>query len=142
MEEMKNVPIRLLIADDDRNIRLLLRRLFEHHAGWEVCDECANGSEALEKALQLAPDIVILDLAMPGMNGLQSAQQILRINPQVPILLLSVQQVSRQLAEAARNIGFRGAVTKGNGREVVQGVETLLRGESFFVLDQTEDVSA
>jgi DNA-binding NarL/FixJ family response regulator len=141
MEEIKNVPIRLLIADDDPNIRLLLRRLFEH-AGWEVCDECANGSEALEKALHLAPDIVILDLAMPGMNGLQSAQQILRINPQVPILLLSVQQVSRQLAEAARNIGFRGAVTKGNGREVVQGVETLLRGESFFVLDQTEDVSA
>jgi CheY-like chemotaxis protein len=75
------VPIRLLIADDDPTIRLLLRRLFEHHAGWEVCDECANGSEALEKALKLAPDIVILDLAMPGMNGLQSAQQILRIKP-------------------------------------------------------------
>jgi DNA-binding NarL/FixJ family response regulator len=139
---MKNVPIRLLIADDDPNIRLLLRRLFEHHAGWEVCGECANGIEALEKALKLAPDIVILDLAMPGMNGLQSAQQILRINPHIPLLLLSVQQVSRQLAEAARNIGFRGAVTKGNGREVVEGVETLLRGESFFVLAQTEDISA
>ena len=136
------MPIRLLIADDDATIRLLLRRLFEHHAGWEVCDECANGSEALEKALKLAPDIVILDLAMPGMNGLQSAQQILRLNPHMPILLLSVQQVSRQLAEAARNIGFRGAVTKGNGREVVEGVETLLRGESFFVLTQAEDISA
>ena len=98
--------------------------------------------EALEKALKLAPDIVILDLAMPGMNGLQSAQQILQINPHMPLLLLSVQQVSRQLAEAARNIGFRGAVTKGNGREVVEGVETVLRGESFFVLAQTEDISA
>jgi DNA-binding NarL/FixJ family response regulator len=138
---MKNVPIRLLIADDDPTIRLLLRRLFEH-AGWEVCGECANGIEALEKALKLAPDIVILDLAMPGMNGLQSAQQILRINPRIPLLLLSVQQVSRQLAEAARNIGFRGAVTKGNGREVVEGVETVLRGDSFFVLAQTEDISA
>ena len=138
---MKNVPIRVLIADDDPTIRLLLRRLFEH-AGWEVCGECANGIEALEKALKLAPDIVILDLAMPGMNGLQSAQQILRINPHIPLLLLSVQEVSRQLAEAARNIGFRGAVTKGNGREVVEGVETVLRGESFFVLAQTEDISA
>ena len=66
-ELMKNVPIRLLIADDDPTIRLLLRRLFEH-AGWEVCGECANGIEALEKALKLAPDIVILDLAMPGMK--------------------------------------------------------------------------
>lgn len=130
------MAVRLLIADDDPSIRLLLRRLLENE-GWEICGECTDGCEALEKSLTLCPDILILDLAMPKMNGLQCAQQLLSANPRIPILLFSVQQVSKQLAQAARDIGFRGAVTKGNGHEVVTAVETVLRGEKFFVLDQT-----
>jgi DNA-binding NarL/FixJ family response regulator len=133
------MPIRLLIADDDPAIRLLLRRLLEDHADWQVCGEGTDGMDALRKALKLSPDIVILDLAMPGMNGLQSARQILQNAPHVPILLLSVQEVSKQLEQAAREIGFKGAVSKSNGREVVTAVEKLLRGESFFVLDPTPD---
>jgi DNA-binding NarL/FixJ family response regulator len=131
---------RLLIADDDPNVRLLLRRLLERH-GWEICAECEDGSQAVVKTMELLPDAVILDLAMPKMNGLQAAQQILQASPQIAILLLSVQPVFKQLEQAAREIGFRGAVSKGNGREVVGAVEALLRGREFFVVDQLPGAS-
>jgi len=132
------MPVRLLIADDDVTIRSLLRRLLESH-GWEVCAECADGLEAAEKTLSLSPDVVILDLAMPKRNGLETARQILLNDAGQPILLLTVQSVSKQLEEAARGIGFRGAVSKANGREVITAIETLLRGEHFFVIDQVMD---
>ena len=71
--EEKPVPIRILIADDDPTIRLLLRRLLEKQQEWQVCGEASNGLEAIEGVEQLAPDIVVMDLAMPIMNGLQAA---------------------------------------------------------------------
>ena len=131
---------RLLIADDDPNIRLLLRRLLERY-GWEICAECEDGCEAVAKTMELRPDAVILDLAMPKMTGLQAAQHILQGSPQMSILLLSVQPISKQLERAAREIGFRGAVSKGNGREVVGAIEALLRGRDFFVVDQITSAS-
>jgi len=79
---------RILIADDDAPIRMLLRRLFERHASWEVY-EAEDGSEAVEKTAQLAPNLVILDLAMPAMNGLQIAREIGKVNPGLPMLLVS-----------------------------------------------------
>jgi CheY-like chemotaxis protein len=130
---------RLLIADDDPTIRLLLRRLLQSH-GWEICAECGDGSEAVIKTLELLPDAVILDLAMPKLNGLQAAQRILQGRTGIPILLLSVQPVSKQLEQAARSIGFRGAVSKGNGREVVGAITVLLRGHDCFVADQMADI--
>ena len=114
----------------------LLRRLLEGHATWEVC-EAANGPEAVEKTAQLAPDLVILDLAMPGMNGLQAAREISKINPKLPLLLASVEQVSTHLARAARECGFRGAVTKSKGTEVVRAAEALFKNETFFALDES-----
>jgi CheY-like chemotaxis protein len=128
------MAVQLLIADDDPTIRLLLRRLLQTH-GWQICAECADGSEAVIKTLELVHDAVILDLAMPKMNGFQAAQRILQGIPSIPILLLSVQPVSKQLEQAARRIGFRGAVSKGNGREVVGAISVLLRGHDFFALD-------
>jgi CheY-like chemotaxis protein len=125
---------RILIADDDLAIRMLLRRLLENHAAWEV-SEARDGSEAVEKTVQLAPDLVILDLAMPTMNGLQAAREISKRNPQLPMLLVSVQQVSNELASAAHDAGFRGAVTKSKGTEVLQAVEALFQNETFFAVD-------
>lgn len=127
---------RILIVDDDPSIRLLLRRLLENHASWEVW-EAANGPEAVEKTAQLAPDLVILDLAMPGMNGLQAAREISKINPQLPMLLASVEEVSIHLARAARDSGFRGAVTKSKGIEVVRAAEALFKNQTFFALDDS-----
>ena len=126
------MPVRILIADDDSPIRRLLRRLIEEHSNWEVCGEAVNGTEAVEKTEELAPDLVVLDLAMPQMNGLQAAREISKAAPGLPMLLLTVQQVSHELVQEARVAGFQGAVSKSTGSEVVRGVETLLQKESFF----------
>jgi DNA-binding NarL/FixJ family response regulator len=126
---------RILIADDDPNIRLLLRRLLEKQQDWHVCGEASNGIEAIEGVEQFAPDIVVMDLAMPVMNGLQAAPEIMKVHPQLPMLLISVQEVSKQLAWEARNAGYRGAVTKSGGDEVLKGIEALLHHDMVFYSD-------
>jgi len=113
------MPTRILIADDDPTIRLLLRRLLEKQPDWQVCGDASNGAEAIEKVEQLEPDVVVIDLGMPIMTGLQAAPEIAKTHPRLPMLLISVQEVSKQLAWEARNAGYRGAVTKSSGTEVL-----------------------
>ncbi|MBV9573171.1 MAG: response regulator transcription factor [Acidobacteriales bacterium] len=126
------MAVRVLIADDDAAIRRLLRRLIEEHRDWEVCGEAINGLDAASKVGPLSPDLVVLDLAMPQMNGLQAAREIKKVTPSMPMLLLTVQDVSQELVQEARSAGFMGAVSKSTGSEVVKGIETLLRREFFF----------
>lgn len=135
------MPIRILLADDDPAIRMLLRRLLETHACWEVCGEAGDGSEAVGQAQRLAPDIIILDLAMPVKNGLQAACELAQGDSRPRMLLISVQEISKAVAAAARQAGFRGAVMKSRGSEVVRGVEALLREEEFFPKDQSAGVA-
>ena len=85
---------RILIADDDATIRQLLRRLLEKQPEWQVCGEAGNGVEAIEGVERLEPDIVVMDLAMPVMNGLQAGPEIAKAHPRLPMLLISVQEVS------------------------------------------------
>lgn len=129
------MPTRILIADDDATIRMLLRRLMERQTDWQVCGDASNGMEAIEKVEQLEPDILVMDLGMPVMSGLQAAPEIAKSHPGLPMLLISVQEVSRQLAWEARNAGYMGAVTKSSGNEVLRGIEALLRHETFFWAD-------
>ncbi len=136
------MSIRILIADDDPNIRLLLRRLLEKQQDWHVCGEASNGIEAIEGVEQFTPDIVVMDLAMPVMNGLQAAPEIMKAHPQLPMLLISVQEVSKQLAWEARNAGYRGAVTKSGGDEVLKGIEALIRHDMFFYSEDGSSSSA
>jgi DNA-binding NarL/FixJ family response regulator len=126
------MAVRILIADDDPTIRILLRRLLERHSDWRVCGEAVNGVEAVEKVEVFTPDLAILDLGMPIMNGVQAAREIARANPRLPMLLISVQEVSEQLADAARDAGFMGAVTKSRGHEIVEAVEALVGNQLFF----------
>ena len=100
------MPVRILIADDDSTIRMLFRRLLEAQPDWQVCSEAVNGVEAVEQAARVAPDVAILDLSMPVMNGLDAAREISNSNPELPMLLISVQEISDQLVEAARKAGF------------------------------------
>jgi DNA-binding NarL/FixJ family response regulator len=131
----KGMPVRILIADDDTSIRYLLRRILEERPGWEVCGEAADGNDAVAKIKQLSPDLAIIDLAMPDKNGIEAARQIFASSPLTAMLLLTVQEVSTELARAARDAGFRGAVTKGSGREVVVAVETLLNQGTVFKIE-------
>ncbi len=132
------MAVRILIADDDAAIRRLLRRLLESHAEWSVCGDACDGDEAIRKAAELNPDIVVLDLAMPHRNGLQAAREIARTTPELPMLLLTVQQVSSELTKEAVHAGFRGAVSKNTGSEVVRAVESLLNDQRFFEGSQSE----
>jgi DNA-binding NarL/FixJ family response regulator len=132
------MPTRILIVDDDAAIRRLLRRILEEHTDWQVCGEAANGRDAIHKTEQLSPDVVVIDLAMPQMNGLQAGREIFK-SLHLPMLLLTVQEVSAELVREARSAGFQGALSKSRGTEVVDGIETLLRHQSFFQF--TSDVA-
>ncbi|HZP17202.1 MAG TPA: response regulator transcription factor [Terriglobales bacterium] len=126
------MAVRILIADDDAAIRRLLRRLIENHSGWIVCEDAFDGRDAVRKASQQVPDVIVLDLAMPEMNGLQAAREIARAMPEIPMLLLTVQQVSKELTREALHAGFKGAVSKSTGSEVVRAIEMLLKRQNFF----------
>ena len=105
------MPTRILIADDDSTIRLLLRRLLEEkQPDWQVCGEASNGVEAIEGVEQFEPDIVVMDLAMPVMNGLQAAPEIAKGHPGLPMLLPTGDDVI-MFAHALELLkAFRGAV--------------------------------
>jgi|ERR1700723_1769987 CheY-like chemotaxis protein len=81
---------RVLIADDNAHLRKALCRLFEGHAYLEICAEAANGREAVEKAIAIRPDLIILDLSMPVMNGLEAARHLSALMPHVPKILFTL----------------------------------------------------
>lgn len=104
----------------------MLKTLLETHAGWQVCAEAANGLEAAQKAAELKPDIIILDLAMPEMDGLHAAREILSNNPAVPILLHTNHAFSSLALEAKKN-GIREVLNKSaSEQELITTVESLL----------------
>jgi len=105
----------------------MLKTLLETHGDWQVCAEAVNGIEAAQKAAQLNPDIIILDLAMPEMDGLHAAREILSTNPAVPILLHTNHAFSSLALEAKKN-GIREVVNKSaSERELISAVESLLK---------------
>jgi DNA-binding NarL/FixJ family response regulator len=132
------VQTRILIVDDNAVVRQQLRSLLDLRPEWQVCGEAVDGRDAVQKAKELHPDLIVLDFAMPVMNGLQTAQEIEKTIPHVPILLFTM-FLSNQLVDEARNSGIRGAVAKANvGRDLVPGIEALLREETFFPTTQYE----
>jgi len=127
-----NQQKRILIVDDSTVVRQQLRKLIEMHPDWQVCGEAVDGEDGVEKAQQLVPDLIILDFAMPGMNGLQAAHEIGRSLPNTPILLFTM-FLSSELVQDARNCGIRGAVAKTEvGRDLVPCIEAVLRQETYF----------
>jgi two-component system, NarL family, nitrate/nitrite response regulator NarL len=124
--------VRVLVADDHEVMRMGIRNLLEVQPGWSVCAEANNGQEAVEKTLEFQPDVIIMDLTMPVMNGLEAALQITKKQPQIPVILFSL-HVSDDLYGHFRTDGIRGAVAKGDAaRDLVLAVETVLAGGTFF----------
>ena len=105
--------------------------MLQQHPDWKVCGDAANGPDAVQKVQDLAPDLIVLDFLMPGMDGLQAAREIGKVVPNVPILMFTM-HLSRQLVEEARNAGIRGAVAKSDAGRIIEGLEALLRNEAFF----------
>ena len=126
------MSVKILLADDYAEARQATRHLLSGHSEWVICGEAANGLEAVEKAATLKPDIAILDLNMPKMNGLEAAQIIHTANAQLPLLLFSVDGSDVRMLAAARAAGFRGAVSKAAGWLLPDAIEMLLQGKMFF----------
>jgi DNA-binding NarL/FixJ family response regulator len=124
---------RILIADDNPHMRHALRNLLEHNPEWQVCGEAVDGRDAVSKARQLSPDLVVMDFLMPGLNGLEAAREINKSVPNARVLMCTM-YVSRQLTEAAKNAGIQGAVSKSGVNELTKGVEAVLRDETYFDL--------
>ena len=125
------MPTRILIADDNALVRRALRVLIETNEDWKVCAEAVNGREAVAKAFELRPDLIVMDFLMPMLNGIQAARQIGKEAPTPPMLLYTMFLTS-QLAEEARAAGFEAAVCKDSSGELMAGIRALLRHESFF----------
>jgi DNA-binding NarL/FixJ family response regulator len=124
--------LRILIADDHEVARKGIRSLLESHAEWEVCGEARDGREAVEYASQLQPDVFLLDIGMPNLNGLDAARQILAIIPDARILILTVHD-SEQVVREVLAAGARGFLLKSDaGRDLVAAVEALQRRRTFF----------
>jgi DNA-binding NarL/FixJ family response regulator len=105
------VPLRLLIADDNATARKLLRALLETRQSWQVCGEAENGVEAVAQAAELKPDIIILDLAMPVMDGLHAAQTISAASPAIPIFMHTMHNFAGLDIEA-KKVGIRKVISK------------------------------
>src|SRR5882757_8695029 len=124
--------LRILVADDHEIVRRGLIFLLKSHAGWEVCGEAQDGRQAVDKAAELRPDTVILDIGMPNLNGLEAARQILHHNPQCKILILTVTDTD-ELVRAVLDAGARGFVLKSDAaRDLVVAVEALQSDKTFF----------
>ena len=83
------MPFRILVADDHEVVRRGLCALLRNQPEWDVCGEAADGREAVVRVLSLKPDVVIMDIGMPNLNGLEATRQILKTNPQVKVLILT-----------------------------------------------------
>ena len=122
---------RILIADDSLPIRCGLRTLVELNSEWQVCGEAVDGADAVEKAHQLAPDLILMDFSMPHMDGVQAAQEIAKSGTGIPILLVTL-NLSSEIMELARNAGLRGAMSKSEISKLPYAIKALQRGETFF----------
>lgn len=133
------MPLRILIADDSRAFRHSLHGLLEQNSEWEVCAEAANGADAIAKAQQCTPDIMILDFFMPGMTGIEAAQVLRCLVPSVPILIVTL-YITAQLVMQAKSVGARGAAEKSDTDQLVSGVKALLNKETFFKCEPIDPV--
>ena len=132
--------LRIMLADDHHVIRLGLRSLLERQPEWKVCGEAADRREAVEMAAALMPDIAIVDLSMPGLNGLEATRQIVEKVPGTAVLIDTMNE-SKKIVHDVLSAGAKGIVLKSDvNSSVVQAVETVAQGKPFFTSRVAETV--
>ena len=131
-------PLRILVADDHDLMRRGIKTLLQTHAGWEICGEAQTGREAVSRTEELKPDVVVLDISMPDLNGIEAARRIRKASPETEVLILSLHfsdQLIREIVEA----GVRGYIVKSDSdRDLIVAVETLAKHKPFFTPRATE----
>lgn len=126
------MSVRILVADDHHVVRTGLRALLESKTGWQVCAEAANGREAVEKARDLAPDVAVLDIGMPLLNGVEATRQIRKLSPKTEILILTMHD-SDLLVQEVLEAGALGYILKDDAdRNLIAAVDALRRHKPFL----------
>jgi DNA-binding NarL/FixJ family response regulator len=132
------MPLRILVVDDHAVVRRGVRSLLESHEGWEVCGEATTGRDAVEESRRLRPDVVVMDLSLPGLNGLDATRQILKDAPDTEVLVLTMHH-SEELARDALRAGARGYVMKSDADEnLIAAVDSLRNHKPFLTSMVTE----
>ncbi|HYB94575.1 MAG TPA: response regulator transcription factor [Vicinamibacterales bacterium] len=124
--------LRLLLGDDHTLVRHGLRKILEDRPEWEVVAEVGDGREAIQKAIALTPDVAILDVGMPLLNGIDAAQQIVKRAPGTRVLMLSMYSDEGYVTRAME-AGATGYMLKDSlGEDLIKGVEAVSQGQAFF----------
>ena len=132
------MSLRILVVDDHAVVRRGVRSLLESHEGWEVCGEATTGRDAVEQSRRLRPDVVVMDLSMPELNGLEATRQILKDAPDTEVLVLTMHQ-SEELARDVLQAGARGFVLKADADEnLITAVDRLREHKPFLTTAVTE----
>jgi DNA-binding NarL/FixJ family response regulator len=122
---------RILIADDSESMRMALRASIRTHPDWQVCGEADDGREAVAKAAELQPDLIVLDFKMPVANGIKAGSEICMSMPAVPILLYTLYR-TRELEVAAKMVGIRQVVGKdGGANQLLSAIEAELVAKKY-----------
>jgi DNA-binding NarL/FixJ family response regulator len=133
-------PLRILIADDHEVVRQGVRAILETQPGWSIVAETGDGLTAVEEAQKVRPDIALLDISMPQLNGLETTRQILKVLPETQILILTMHE-SNELVQDVLAAGARGYVLKTDAkRDLVSAVRSLSEGRPFFTSKVAEMV--
>jgi two-component system response regulator NreC len=124
--------IRVLLGDDHTLVRHGIRRILEEHQDVDVVAEAVDGREAVRKALELTPDVAVLDVAMPGLSGIEATRQIVRRAPSVGVLMLSMHAEEGYVVQSLR-AGAKGYVLKDSAdADLLSGIAAVAAGKSFF----------
>lgn len=125
-------PIRILLADDHTIVRQGLARLIQDQPGFEIVGEAVNGRMAIDKALALRPDVVIMDIAMPVLNGIEAAKRIKRQLPNAKVIILSMYGHEHHIGELLE-AGISGYLLKdSSGRDIVMAIESAMKDETLL----------
>ena len=124
--------LRIFLADDHEVVRNGIRSVLTTQPGWEICGEASNGREAVEKVAALKPNIVVIDIGMPELNGLEATRQIIKADEMAKVLVLTVHE-SHQVVREVLDAGARGYILKSDaGRDLITAVQALQRNKTFF----------
>ena len=136
------MAVKILLVDDHSIVRQGLRTLLEGRSGWEVVGEASDGLEAVDKVVSLKPDVVVLDVTMPRMNGLEACRLIRQKTSALEVLFVT-QHDSPQMMREALEAGARGYVVKSNAaRDLLKAVEAVSRHQEFTALAQNDSASS
>ena len=135
VKERTSMGFKILIVDDHEVVRQGIRTILRSRPQWDVCGEAVNGKDAIEKAKTLDPDVIIMDITMPEMSGIEATREITKLGLRSAVLVFTMHE-SKNLASTVQDAGARGFVLKSHAaRDLLDAIDALLNGGTFFGTD-------